>query len=211
MLKDTLISEIQKYIDNNGGVASGYGWYIGGTADPRHRLFREHNVNETNGPWIYGAVSSDREAREIEDHFLVKGCRGGACGGDSDAVFVYAYRINLHTNEGRPMESPSGIKHNLQPHEENSHPVSEGELDLLASFNFTASLVAGIGMVLAGIAIPAALDVKSPWTVAKWVEVFGCSALAIGLFIWSYREVTLGKSLLRRIKCKPEPECNGNV
>lgn len=108
------------------------------------------------------------------------------------------------------MEPPSGIKHNLQPREENLYPVSEGELDSLASFNFTASLVAGIGMVLAGIAIPAALDVNSPWTLAKCIEVIGCSALALVLFIWSYREVTQGKSLLRRIKRKPKPERNLN-
>lgn len=46
MIKETLISEIQKYINNNGGVASGYGWYVGVTVDPKRRLFREHNVNE---------------------------------------------------------------------------------------------------------------------------------------------------------------------
>ena len=99
MVKETLISEIQKYINNNGGVASGYGWYVGVTADPRQRLFRDHNVNEQNGPWIYGAVASDDEARYIENYFLAQGCRGGPGGGGSDAIYVYAYRINLHTKE----------------------------------------------------------------------------------------------------------------
>ncbi len=94
-----LISEIQKYIDSNGGMASGYGWYIGVTADPKRRLFHEHNVSEKNGPWIYGGVSSDQVARDIENHFLQKGCRGGQIGGDSDAKCVYAYHINLHTRE----------------------------------------------------------------------------------------------------------------
>ena len=99
MVKDTLISEIQKYIDNNGGIASGYGWYVGVTANPKRRLFREHNVDETNGPWIYGAVSSDHEARDIENHFLDRGCKGSPSGGGSNAIFVYTYRINLHTRE----------------------------------------------------------------------------------------------------------------
>ena len=108
------------------------------------------------------------------------------------------------------MESPSGIKHNFQPREENLYPVSEGELDSLASFSFTASLLASLGIVLVGVAIPAALDVKSAWTIDKCVTVIGCSALALGLFVWSYREVTQGKSLLRRIKRKPKPERNGN-
>lgn len=99
MVKETLISEIQKYINNNGGVASGYGWYVGVTADPKRQLFREHNVNEQNAPWIYGAVSSDYEARYIKNHFLERGCRCGPIEGDCDAIYVYAYHINLYTHE----------------------------------------------------------------------------------------------------------------
>ena len=64
--------------------------------------------------------------------------------------------------------------------------------------------------MLVGVAIPAALDVKSAWTLDKYVTVIGCAALALGLFVWRYREVTQGKSLLRRIKRNPKPERNGN-
>lgn len=64
--------------------------------------------------------------------------------------------------------------------------------------------------MLLGIAIPAALDVKSAWTFDKCVTVIGCSALVLGLFVWRYREVTQEKGLLRRIKRKPKPERNGN-
>ena len=99
MIKETLISEIQKYINNNGGVASGYGWYVGVTVDPKRRLFREHNVNEQNAPWIYGEVSSDHEARYVENYFLSKGCKGSPKEGALDAIYVYAYHINLYTKE----------------------------------------------------------------------------------------------------------------
>ena len=101
------------------------------------------------------------------------------------------------------MEPTPGIKHNLQPREENSYPVSEGELDSLTSFSFTASLVAGLGTVFAGVAISTALQAKSPWTVSDCIGVVGGLAMSVGLFVWSYREVTQGKNLLRRIKRQP--------
>jgi len=108
------------------------------------------------------------------------------------------------------MEPNPGIKHNLQPREENSYPVSEGELDSLVSFSFTASLVAGLGTVFASIAVSTALQVSSPWTVADYIGVVGGTGVSIVLFIWSYREVTQGKSLLQRIKRKPRPKPSGN-
>ena len=76
------------------------------------------------------------------------------------------------------MESPSGIKHNLLPREENLYPVSEGELDSLATFSFTTSLWASLGIVFVGVAIPAALDVKRAWTFDKCATVIDRSALA---------------------------------
>lgn len=104
----------------------------------------------------------------------------------------------------------TGIKYNVQAREENVYLVSEGELNSLASVGFTASLVVSLGAVLLGIAIPDALDVNAPWTLAKYVKVIGCIAVAIVLFIWCYRDVMQGKNLLKRIKRKPKPESKGN-
>ena len=110
------------------------------------------------------------------------------------------------------MEPNPGIKHNLQPREENSYPVSEGELDSLVSFSFTASLVAGLGTVLAGVVISTALQISSPWTAPDYLGIVVCPIVSIVFFVWSWREVTQGKSLLRRIKRKPRPKpaSNGN-
>jgi len=99
MLKDTLTSEIQKYIDDNGGVTHHYGWYVGVTADPERRLFHEHKVNKQDGSWIYGPASSSGDARELERHFLDLGCQGGSGVGASDALYVYAYRITWYSQE----------------------------------------------------------------------------------------------------------------
>ena len=99
MLKGTLTSEIQKYIDDNGGVSGHYGWYVGITADPERRLFQDHKVNKQDGSWIYGQASSNSVAREIERHFLDHGCNGGSGGGTPDAQYVYAYRITWYSQE----------------------------------------------------------------------------------------------------------------
>ena len=75
-----LITCLQQYIDRTGGTDSGYGWYVGVTSDPRRRLFEEHKVNEQGGAWIYGQADSSSIAREVEEHFLTKGCQGGPGG-----------------------------------------------------------------------------------------------------------------------------------
>ena len=99
MQRDTLISEIQKYINANNGVTDHYGWYVGITDDPKRRLFQDHKVNENGGNWIYGPASSHSAAREIERHFLDLGCNGGSGGGDSSSIYVYAYKITWYTHE----------------------------------------------------------------------------------------------------------------
>ena len=97
--KNDLITAFERYMDKNGGMTSHYGWYVGVTADPKRRLFMDHKVNEKDDPWIFGPASSHTVAREVERHFLVKGCKGAAGGGDSAAEYVYAYRISWYSYE----------------------------------------------------------------------------------------------------------------
>lgn len=99
MTKDALVADFDKYIDANGGIQAGYGWYVGITGDPRRRLFKDHRVDEVNGVWIYGQLESASVAREVEKHYLLRGCQGGSGGGDHTASCVYAYRITLNTEE----------------------------------------------------------------------------------------------------------------
>lgn len=87
--------EIDKYI---GGV-SYQGWYAGITDDPERRLFTEHNVSKQVGAWIYHPCSTDGIAREVEQHFLDKGCQGGPGGGDGTSKYVYAYKVTNSTVE----------------------------------------------------------------------------------------------------------------
>ena len=87
--RNDLITRFQQYIDRNGGIPKGYGgygWYVGVTSRPRERLFDEHKVNERSGAWIYGTAGSSRIARDVEEHFLRKGCQGGPGGRSRDGI-----------------------------------------------------------------------------------------------------------------------------
>lgn len=91
------ILDIETYIRQNGGVYSA--WYCGVATDPRQRLFRDHNVDEKSGTWIFRGLVSDTEARRVEAYFLAKGCKGGAGGGDASSRSVYCYRITPSTRQ----------------------------------------------------------------------------------------------------------------
>lgn len=66
-------------------------WYVGIAADPKQRLFKDHNVTEGSGSYIALEASSTAEAREIEQTYLDAGFDGGAGGGDNNTNWVYAY------------------------------------------------------------------------------------------------------------------------
>lgn len=95
--KKEIIEDIEGYMSNRGGDMDD--WYVGIAAKPRERLFDDHSVDEDTGAWIWRRTSSDSVARDIEKHFLEKGARGGAGGGDKDSSAVYAYKITWGTRE----------------------------------------------------------------------------------------------------------------
>jgi len=77
-----------------------YDWYVGIAADPRGRLFSDHNVTEQGGVWIHsGDTANHSIARQVEQHFLSQGCDGGSGGGSHMTTYVYAYKKTTFTNE----------------------------------------------------------------------------------------------------------------
>jgi len=66
-------------------------WYVGITQNIQQRLFGAHNVSEENGWWIFDMALSTFDARNVEEALIKWGCDGGTGGGDSDALYVYAY------------------------------------------------------------------------------------------------------------------------
>ena len=91
------VNHLDAYIGKHGAPYSA--WYSGVASDPRTRLFTDHSVDEKFGLWIYHALTTDTEARQVESHFLAKGCKGAPGGGDRSSRYVYAYRVTQTTRE----------------------------------------------------------------------------------------------------------------
>ena len=88
-----IAADIDRYIWNHGGLYRN--WYVGIAANPRDRLFSNHNVSEQFGSWIYREAANDAVARNVEQHFVnQKGTQGGSGGGDFRTRYVYAFKIN---------------------------------------------------------------------------------------------------------------------
>lgn len=97
MIETGIVGEICSHATQEG---SGYrNWYCGITADPKQRLFEEHNVPKENAWWIHRRAQSEQNARDTEAHLLSLGFKGGPGGGDASAAHVYAYRILNSTAE----------------------------------------------------------------------------------------------------------------
>jgi hypothetical protein len=75
-------------------------WYVGITADPEARLFKDHNVSKENDVWIYQNCHTNEDAINVESSLLSYGCdggSGGSGGGDTTSTYVYAYLKAAHT------------------------------------------------------------------------------------------------------------------
>jgi hypothetical protein len=97
MTSTQAIRDIEAYIQQNGGNYPA--WYCGIATNPEQRLFNDHNVNKNADAWIYRDCETDTAARNAENYFLAKGCKGDSGGGDASTRFVYAYKITTHTRE----------------------------------------------------------------------------------------------------------------
>ena len=95
---NTIASEIKDYIDKRGANYSD--WYVGIARDPEGRLFRDHNVDQKNGQWIYWPAGTRSAAEAIEKYFTHQlGTSGNPGGGDDKTTWVYAYKIEQYTKQ----------------------------------------------------------------------------------------------------------------
>ena len=92
-----IVADIESYIAKCGG--SYPSWYCGIASDPEDRLFNDHNVEKKKGSWIYQNAGTEAKARQVDKHFLNRGCQGGGGGGGPTTTFVYAYKITRTTRE----------------------------------------------------------------------------------------------------------------
>ena len=110
------------------------------------------------------------------------------------------------------MQQQPGITHNPQPREENVYALLEGELDSLASFQFMGSILGAAALAILGFVLSHLSQINGKWDMVDVGVAVGGSVSVVILLIWCWREVTQGKSLLKRIKEKPrsKPNRNGN-
>lgn len=92
-----IVNEVEAHMRQYGG---GYpGWYAGIASQPKDRLFRDHAVRPQTDVWIFRDCGSDAAARQVEQYFLERGCKGGPGGGDHLTRYIYLYRVAPHTSE----------------------------------------------------------------------------------------------------------------
>ena len=96
--KTQIISEIDNHLKKSGKRYYSE-FYVGISNDARRRLFQEHHVQEKGSWWIYRTANSSVIAREVEQHYIDLGMRGGNGGGDDSAVMVYCYAVSPTTSE----------------------------------------------------------------------------------------------------------------
>jgi hypothetical protein len=89
--------EINAYIDKQDQSYRNC-WYAGSASNPKDRLFKDHNVSESNDRWIYRQCENAQSARIIEEALLKSGCDGESSGGDETTVYVYTYLKSPTTN-----------------------------------------------------------------------------------------------------------------
>lgn len=98
MDEETIKSDIENYIAKNGGVYST--WYVGIAQNAPDRLFKDRNVKENGGAWIWRPAASRTIAERIEKYLIeTHGTQGNPGGGSDATTSVYAYRIENYTKE----------------------------------------------------------------------------------------------------------------
>ena len=90
------LNKIKSFIDEHNNNYPK--WYSGIASNPKERLFKEHNVSEESGLWIFQRCLSEQSARDAEKALLELGCDGSTGGGDESSVYAYAYQKSVNTN-----------------------------------------------------------------------------------------------------------------
>jgi len=96
MIQNNIVQEICAYVEKGGGAYSG--WYCGIASSPEKRLFKDHNVSESEC-WIFCNAKTEQDARDTESYLAKLGFQGGNGEGGPTAVSVYVYKITDLTRE----------------------------------------------------------------------------------------------------------------
>jgi hypothetical protein len=97
-LEERIVSDIVSYIQQAGGDFSS--WYVGIADDPRSSLFKDHNVDEASGLWIFDNAITENCARNAERRIIEENKTQGIIGGAGyTTTSVYAYKVTPTTRQ----------------------------------------------------------------------------------------------------------------
>ncbi len=97
-LEERIVSDIVSYIEQAGGDFSS--WYVGIAADARASLFKEHNVDEASGLWVFDNAITENCARNAEQRIIEDHKTQGVIGGAGyTTTSVYAYKVTPTTRQ----------------------------------------------------------------------------------------------------------------
>jgi hypothetical protein len=83
-------SEIISAIESKIRDTKYFQWTVGITEDPQRRREEHENDKKDTKLWSDWKASSEKDARDAEQHFLDKGMNGSGGGGDSP-IYVYIF------------------------------------------------------------------------------------------------------------------------
>lgn len=91
-----IIGDIEDYIGCNGGVWRE--WFVGVTAAPKDRLFKQHKVRQQGDAWISRLAQDEHDAHEVAEYFITTRKTRGRHGDPRHAdLYVYAFKLKEHT------------------------------------------------------------------------------------------------------------------
>lgn len=95
---DEIVNRIDEHLRKSGRRYYSE-FYIGISDNARKRLFEQHHVDMENSWWIYDTAETSEIARNVEQHYLELGMRGGSDGGSERSKMVYCYVVTPTTTE----------------------------------------------------------------------------------------------------------------
>ncbi|KPG01476.1 hypothetical protein IP86_04295 [Rhodopseudomonas sp. AAP120] len=74
-------------------------WYVGLADEPKRALMDQHGVRDSEDPWLYKQLLTNRAARTVQDYFVEHLGTAGARDAPQTEEFdcVYLYKIAEHT------------------------------------------------------------------------------------------------------------------
>ena len=110
MTTKQMVGEIRE--EMNASLVSPRRWYVGVSRNARASLFESHRVRENGDRWIYLPACSAADADNVLSYFQKSWfwrADVAPLNGAGDAVEIYAFLKEAHTNPGTALDMPNHV------------------------------------------------------------------------------------------------------